>query len=64
MYVPPVPEEARRRRQVPWNWGYGFLRATTWMLRIGAGSSVRVIALSTAQPSLQLAKMYSYWRLA
>lgn len=36
-----VPTEARRRHLMPYNWGYRWLWASTWVLRMEPGSSAR-----------------------
>lgn len=34
-----VSAEARREHRLPWNWSYGWLRASVWELGIEPGSS-------------------------
>lgn len=42
VYIAPclhlVPEEARREHWIPWNWSYGWLRATG----VGAGNQMQI----------------------
>ena len=36
-----VPTEVRRGLQIPWNWSYGWVWATVWVLKTESGSSAR-----------------------
>ena len=56
MYVHRVclrPREVRRGHQIPWNWSYGWLQATTRVLGTSLGSLQEQKVLPTAEPSLQ-----------
>ena len=48
-----LPSEVRRGHQIPWNWNYGWLWVTVWMIGIELRPSVRAASAQTTEPSLQ-----------
>lgn len=54
-----VATEIRRQCQIPWNWSYGQLWTTIWVLRIEPNSSVKKPVLLATEPYLWPQEEYS-----